>query len=115
MPDVMKLPHEPQLVACSTASQAWNIAESREPPVPLPPFLTQAASAAALASNSAPANTRVGSTARTNLPMVSPSKRQKATSWGEIARDRCPCTLSRPALSGAGEAIFQAPWPAGDG
>ena len=38
----MNCAHEPQDVACNTASQAWNIAESREPPVPLPPLLTHA-------------------------------------------------------------------------
>ena len=45
MPEPMNCAHEPQDVACSTASQAWNIAESREPPVPRPPLLMHPASA----------------------------------------------------------------------
>src|SRR5262245_33062646 len=81
MPEVMKPAQEPQLVACSTASQAWNMAELRSPPVPLPPFLTHAASAAALATSIAPAKASAGSIVRTNLAMtfsLKSAKRQRA-------------------------------------
>src|SRR2546423_1465101 len=57
MPEPMNCAHEPHDVACKTASQAWNIAESREPPVPRPPLLMHPASAAAPAATRAPANT----------------------------------------------------------
>src|SRR5262249_39228546 len=69
----MNAAHDPQSVACSTASQAWNLALSTLPPVPRPPFLMHAASALTAAAASAPANTSAGRLARGNL-FMSPSK-----------------------------------------
>src|SRR5207249_5416037 len=78
----MNWAHEPQEVACKTASQAWNIAESREPPVPRPPLLMHPASAAVPAATRAPANTTDVIIKRLNLRIGSllPSKTKKTAS-----------------------------------
>src|SRR5262249_14903932 len=119
----MNCAHEPQDVACSTASQAWNIAESREPPVPRPPLLTHAASPTVPIAVKAPANTRAGKIRRLKLRIAlrsppklsslpSKTKRQRAR---DIARDRCRCTLVSPALLRGKPWIVELPWLTGDG
>src|SRR5215467_1357348 len=95
----MNWAQEPHDVACRTASQAWNIAESREGPVPRPPLLTHAASATVPATARAPANTSAGRITRLTLRIALGSLRKlKDSEPGDIARDRCPCTLVSPAL-----------------
>src|SRR5262245_47860070 len=111
----MNWAHEPQDVACSTASQAWNIAESREVPVPRPPLLMQAASPTVPTAVRTPAKTRAGKMRRLKLriaPLPPKLKRQRAR---DIARDRCPCTLVSPALLRGKPWIVRGPWLAGDG
>src|SRR5215813_4484167 len=112
----MNWAHEPQDVACSTASQAWNIAESREVPVPRPPLLMHAASPTVPTAVRAPAKTRAGRMKRLKLRMALRSlrklKRQRAR---DIARDRCRCTLVSPALLRGKPWIVRVPWLAGDG
>src|SRR5262245_62787652 len=51
--DTIHAPQEPQSVACSTASQAWNLAESSVVPVPLPALVTHSAWATAAAATRA--------------------------------------------------------------
>src|ERR1043165_4315162 len=87
----MNCAHEPHDVACSTASQAWNIAESREPPVPRPPLLMHPASAAVPAATRAPANTTDVIIKRLKLRIGSllPSKTKR-----QRAGAHCPRSLS---------------------
>src|SRR5215471_17712522 len=111
----MNCAHEPQDVACSTASQAWNIAESREVPVPRPPLLMHAASPTVPTAVRAPAKTRAGRIRRLKLRIAlrfPPKKRQRAR---DIARDRCRCTLVSPALLRGKPLIVRVPWLTGDG
>src|SRR5947209_20591968 len=90
MPEPMNCAQEPHEVACSTASQAWNIAESREPPVPRPPLLMHPASAAAPAATGAPANTTDVIIQRLKLRIGSllPSKTKRPRTGGT-----CPNSL----------------------
>src|SRR5215475_10628076 len=87
----MNWAHEPQDVACSTASQAWNIAESREAPVPRPPLLMHAASPTVPTAVRAPAKTKAGRMKRLKLRIALRSLRKLKR---QRAQGHCPRSLS---------------------
>src|SRR5262249_22871458 len=103
----MNWAHEPQDVACSTASQAWNIAESREPPVPRPPLLTHAASPTVPATVRAPANTRAGRMRRLKLRIVLRSlQKQKDSEPGTLPEIAVVAHGSVPHFSGENRGLL---------
>src|SRR5262245_60869609 len=111
----MNWAHEPHEVAWSTASQAWNIAESREPPVPRPPLLMHAASAPPAAIRR-PANASAGTITRLDLLRIVsllPSTTRKTASRGTLPEIAVLHTVSF-ALSCGNQLIFPPPWPPGD-